>query len=69
MALHRHMAVAALLEGVELVHKLALPIERRTGVARSVKSPSSLGRMPRESAVEKARLQDLLDVHQDLGQC
>src|SRR3989344_1932587 len=60
------MAVAALLERIELVHKLALPIERRTGVAQR-KKPQLVGPHAAREAVEQARLQDLLDVHEDLG--
>ena len=63
---HRHMAVTALLERVELVDKLALPIERRAGVAQR-KKPQLVGPHAAREAVEQARLQDLLDVHQDLG--
>ena len=60
--------MAALLERVEFIHKLALPIERGAGVAQR-KQPQLVGPHAAREAVEQARLQDLLDVHQDLGQC
>src|SRR3990167_9963863 len=60
------MAVAALLERIELVHKLALPIERRAGVAQR-EEPQLVGPHAARKAVEQARLEDLLDVHEDLG--
>jgi len=63
---HRHMAVAALLEGIEFIDKLALPIQRRAGVAQR-EQPQFVRPHAAREAVKQARLQDLLDVHQDLG--
>ena len=63
---HRHMAVAALLQRIEFIDKLALPIERRAGVAQR-KKPQLVGPHAARESVEQPSLQDLLDVHEDLG--
>ena len=62
----RQVSVAALPESIEFIHELAMPCQRHAGIAQREQA-QLVGSHATRQPVEQARLQDLLDVHQDLG--
>ena len=62
------MAVATLFQGAELVHELAVAVQCRVRIAQGEESQLIRLHAARQ-AIEQARFQHFLDVHQHLGGC
>ena len=62
----RKVAVTTFLECVEFIHELAVSRQRAGGVAQREKA-QLVGSHAARQAIEQPGLQDLFDVHQDLG--